>query len=158
MENLQKEKKIKILQVIPVFAYGGVEKVVMNYYSNLDHDKYSFDFITHGTSAPYVNRLLDDGCKIYEIQTIGAGGISNYKKQLVENLDIRIYDIVHIHLGHLTGLYAKVFREIGAKKIICHAHTTKCVNRKHVLFMPIFRWLTKRYADCRIACGKESGK
>ena len=70
---------------------------------------------------------------------------------------MKSYDIIHIHIGHITGLYAKAFRELGAKKIICHAHTTKCVNPKHNLFMPVFKLMANRYSDYNLGCGKMAG-
>lgn len=151
-------KKIKVLQVVPILGYGGVEKIVVNYYNNLNHDEFVFDFIGHGKSAQYVEQLKAAGCKIFEISTIGSLGYSGYKKQIQENVDVESYDVIHIHIGHITGVYAKVFRDLGAKKIVCHAHTTRCVNQKHKLFMPLFRHLAVLYSDVLIACGKDAGK
>ncbi len=151
------DNKIKVLQVVPILAYGGVEKIVVNYYNNLNHDEYEFDFITHGKSAPYTEQLKADGCNIFEVQTIGDLGYSGYKKQVAKIMCARNYDVIHIHLGHITGVYAKIFRELGAKKIICHAHTTKCVNTKHALLMPVFRWLANYYSDHRLSCGGMAG-
>lgn len=150
-------KKIKVLQVVPILAYGGVEKIVVNYYNNLNHDEYEFDFISHGKSSPYAEQLRVDGCKIFEVETIGSLGSDGYKKQIAQTVDVSDYDVVHIHLGHITGVYAKIFRKLGAKKIICHAHTTKCVNTKHALLMPMFRWLANHYSDHRLSCGEKAG-
>lgn len=151
------KNKLKILQVVPILAYGGVEKIVVNYYNNLNHDEYEFDFISHGKSSPYVEQLKSDGCNIYEVETIGALGYIGYKKQVAKIIDINKYDVIHIHIGHITGIYAKVFRDLGAKKIICHAHTTKCVNTKHRVFMPVFRWFANNYSDHRLSCSIMAG-
>lgn len=151
-------KKIKVLQVVPILGHGGVEKIVVNYYNNLNHDEYAFDFIGHGKSAAYAEQLKEDGCRIFELSTIGSLGYHGYKKQIQENVDVGSYDVIHIHIGHITGVYAKIFRDLGAKKIICHAHTTKCVNKRHNLFMPLFRYLAVAYSDALIACGKDAGK
>lgn len=151
------KQQLKILQVVPVLGYGGVEKTVVNYFNSLDTERFMFDFVGHGKSEEYARDLEKKGCRIYEIPTIGQLGFKGYKKQISESIDVKSYDIVHIHIGHITGLYAKVFRELGAKKIICHAHTTKCVNPKHQLFMPIFKIMANRYSDYRLSCGVMAG-
>lgn len=150
---------MKILQVVPLLGFGGVEKMVTNYFDHIDHNEIMFDFISHSDHPEdYHKKLIDSGCKIYYLKTIGELGFSGYKKQIQQNIDIKSYDIVHVHVGHLTGVYAKVFRDLGAKKIICHAHTTKCVNYKHSLVMPVLRYMANKYSDRRLACGIEAGK
>ena len=110
----------KILHVIPNLGYGGVEKVVLNYYEQLDHDKYCFDYVTHGPVMKYHCDLADQGSKVYYFKSIGQLGIRKYKQQINENISIEEYDIIHIHVGHLTGVYAKIFKDLKAKKVICH--------------------------------------
>ena len=149
---------IKILHVMPNLGYGGVEKVVLNYYEQLDHNKYRFDYITHGPVMDYHCDLADQGSKVYYFKSIGQLGIRKYKEQINKNFTIEEYDIIHIHVGHLTGVYAKIFKEVKAKKVICHAHTTMCVKRLHTFFMPVFRFLSASYADALVACGKDAGQ
>ena len=150
---------MKILQVVPLLGFGGVEKMLINYFDHIDHNEIMFDFISHSDHPEeYHKKLIDSGCKIYYLKTIGKLGFSGYKKQIQDNIDIKSYDIVHVHVGHLTGVYAKVFRALGAKKIICHAHTTKCVNYKHSLAMPVLRYMANKYSDRRLACGNEAGR
>lgn len=148
----------KILHVISNLGYGGVEKAVFNYYEQLDHDKYCFDYVTHGPVMEYHCSLAAHGSKVYYFKSIGQVGTRKYKEQIKENIPIEEYDIIHIHVGHLTGVYAKIFKDLKAKKIICHAHTTKCVNKKHKLLMPLFRHLAVSYSDALIACGKDAGE
>jgi len=149
---------IRVLHVVPDMAYGGVEKVVLNYFEQLDHKKYKFDYVTHGTVENYHQDLVDQGSTLFYFKTIGNLGYSRYKKQVKEQLNLENYDIIHIHTGHLVGLYAKVFRDLGARKVICHAHITECVNPKHSVFMPILRFLSTCNSDCFIACGEDAGK
>ena len=151
------EQKLKILQVVPILSYGGVEKMVINYFNHLDQSRFAFDFISHGAPESYAEELQAKGCRIYDIPTIGQIGIKEYKKRISEALDVKSYDVVHIHIGHITGIYAKAFRELGAKKIICHAHTTKCVNPKHRFMMPMFRYMANHYSDHNLGCGVMAG-
>lgn len=151
-------KSKKILHVVPDLGYGGVEKIILNCYEQLNHDNYFFDFVTHGLVEDYHQNLIENGNKIYYFKTIRQLGFKKYVDQIRNGLDIAKYDVIHIHTGHLTGLYAIVFKKAGAKKIVCHAHTTKCPNPKHQLFMPIFKFLANRYSDYRLACGVMAGE
>lgn len=149
---------MKILHVVPTLGYGGVAKVVTNYYEQMNHSDFIFDFITHGKVEDYHHKLIDDGSKIYYFKTVGSVGIKGYKKQIEDNIVLFEYSVIHLHVGHLTGLYAMLFRQLGAKKIICHAHTTRCVNSKQAGWMFVWRYLAKRYSDYRLACGEEAGR
>lgn len=148
---------INVLQVVPTLGYGGVAKVVKNYYEAIDHDKYHFDFVTHGGVEDYHAGLVDLGSKIYYFNTIGKIGLKKYSRQITSSMDLSTYDIVHIHTGDITGIYAKIYRKSGAKKIICHAHTTRAVSRSHKLFEGFLRKMALRYADMTMACGYEAG-
>lgn len=148
----------RILHVVPNLGYGGVEKVVFNYYEQLHSHNIIFDYVTHGPVLEYHSNLVNQGSKVFYFQSIGQIGSKKYKEQIKNSISIEEYDIIHIHVGHLTGLYAKTFKSVKAKKIICHAHTTRCVNQLHSVCMPIFRFLSKHYADELIACGADAGK
>lgn len=148
---------MRILHVVPTLGYGGVSKVVLNYYEKVNKKEYLFDFITHGKVEDFHAEIITTGSKIYYLKTIRQIGIIKYFYQLKRVIESNNYDIVHIHIGHLTGVYAMMFRIIGHRHIICHAHTTKCVNNKHSMFMPIFRKLSVLFSDNCIACGKKAG-
>ncbi len=152
------DRRIKVLHVVPDLAYGGVEKMILNYYGEIDRSRYIFDYVTHGAESPYHQKLLDDGSRIYYCKTIGALGYFGYKRQVKEKICFKEYDIIHVHIGHGVGLYAKIFGDIGAKCIVCHAHTTRCVNPKHRCLMPLFRRWTARYGNRLLACGEEAGR
>lgn len=148
---------INVLQVVPTLGYGGVAKVVNNYYEAIDHEKYHFDFVTHGGVEDYHAGLVNSGSKIYYFKTVGKVGLRKYCRQINSSLDLSAYDIVHIHTGDITGIYAKIYRKSGAKKIICHAHTTRAVSRFHKLFEGILRKMALQNADMTMACGYEAG-
>lgn len=149
---------INILQVVPTLGYGGVAKVVRNYYDAIDHSKYHFDFVTHGGVEDYHDTLIKDGSKIYYFETIGKLGTKGYLKQITNEIKIDNYDIVHIHTGDITGIYARCFNRCGCNSIICHAHTTKAVSRSHRIFERYFRHLALKYSDLLMACGQDAGR
>lgn len=148
----------KILHVVPELGYGGVERVVQNYYQQINHSKYVFDFVTHGNVENYHQEILEQGSEIYYLKTVGMMGLHGYKKQIKEQIDLQQYDIVHIHTGHVVGLYAYLYKCCGAKKVICHAHVTACSNSKQKCLMPLFRCMATLVSDELIACGRDAGR
>lgn len=148
---------INILQIVPVLSYGGVERVVRNYYSALDHKEFHFDYVSHGEFVDYNQTLMDEGSQIFFLPTIGKAGMSGYKKEIAKKINIKKYDVVHIHTGDITGLYAKAYRQMGAKKIICHAHTAHPVSSLAKIAKIYFRHLALKYSDYRLACGILAG-
>ncbi len=44
-------KKIKIAQVVGNARAGGVISCVLNFYRNIDRDRFQFDFYTYGPSS-----------------------------------------------------------------------------------------------------------
>lgn len=149
---------INILQVVPTLGYGGVAKVVRNYYDVIDHERYHFDFVTHGGEEDYHAELIHEGSRIYYFQTIGKLGARNYRKQVLNAVQLDQYDIVHIHIGGITGLYAMNYKKCGARKIICHAHTSRAISKQHKMFEKLFRLMALKYSDMTMACGYEAGE
>ena len=106
---------IRVLHVVPELGYGGVEKMLLNYYEQLDHEKYKFDFVTHGDVENYHQDLTSRGCKLFYFKSLGQLGYRRYKKQVCKQIEIDKYDIVHIHTGHVVGPYAMIFRALKSK-------------------------------------------
>lgn len=149
---------IRILHVVPELGYGGVEKIVRSYYEHMDHAKFVFDFVTHGKIEDYHQQMINQGSKIYYFKTVGTIGITGYKKQIKAQIDLQKYDAIHIHVGHVVGVYAFLYKCCGAKIIISHAHVSACLNSKQKYLMPLFRIMTMLFSDKLIACGKDAGK
>jgi glycosyltransferase EpsF len=148
----------KVLQIVPTLGYGGVANFVLNYYKKMNKDKIIFDFVTHGKEEAFHKDLIRSGSKIFYFKTIGQVGMKKYYKQLKSILNHNEYNAIHINEGHITGVAALMCKLLGAKKVVCHAHTSACPNRKHTPFMPIFRYLTVKYGDIHLACGEKAAK
>ncbi len=151
-------KQIRVLQILPTLGYGGVAQFLLNYYSYMDRDQIVFDFVTHGKEEVFHKDLKEKGSNIYYLQSIGKVGLIKYLRQLKYVLTENQYDIVHTHDGHLTGLTAMLCKIYYHGPVICHAHTTRCVNASHKRFMPLFRWLSRHYGDYLLGCGVNACK
>lgn len=151
-------KKIRVLQIVPTLGFGGVAQFLLNYYAFMDKSQIQFDFVTHGNEETFHKDLIESGSRIFYFQSVSKIGLGGYLKQLKHLFASNEYDIVHTHDGHLTGLTAMFCRIYYKGKIFCHAHTTKCVNKKHEFLMPWFRFLSRSYGDRLLGCGIKACK
>lgn len=149
---------IKILHIVPTLGYGGISKVVLNYRESIDSSKFSFSFITHGEREDFHNELINQGSVIYYLKSIGKQGIWNYKKDLQKIVNENYFDIVHVHMSHLNGLFSYILHLNGVINIVTHAHTAKLPNKKHFIFLPILRYINNKYSTAQIACGHDAGR
>lgn len=150
--------KIKILHVVPAIYEGGVGSVVNNYYEKIDKSKFSFDVITHVKETNKNNNLLYENSNVNFFKTLGETGIYGYYKQIKSTINCSEYDVIHIHTGHITGLYAAIFRICGAKEIISHAHASAAPNLNHTKYMPYFRALSRLFSNKLLSCGRLAGE
>ena len=147
---------IRVLQIVPTLGYGGVAQFLLNYYKQMDKSEIRFDFITHGQVESFHEDLIKEGTKIHYFKSIGSIGIKRYLMQLKIVFANNIYDIVHTHDGHLVGVTAFLCKIYFKGPVICHAHTTLCVNPRHRKLMPMFRWFSRHFSNRLLGCGTEA--
>ena len=149
---------IRVLHIVPRLDLTGVAKFVTHHWCKMDKNKFIFDFVNHGGTEDFHSELEQEGCKIYNLPFPHEVGTISYLGMLKKIIKYGQYDIVHIHTGHYTGFIAMRCRFWRVKsKIICHAHTTKCMNPLHIYIMPIFRIMAKVFSDRLFACGYKAG-
>lgn len=150
--------KYRVLQIVPALYSGGVGNFLLNYYRRFDKDLFQFDFITHFDERQSVTSdpLMADSQVFYFKQQHDIGTLG-YIKQFKKVIKDGNYDIIHIHNGHLTGLLSMICRWYGARNIVCHAHTTRCMDPKLNKAMPMLRWMSRHFADRLMACGHDAG-
>lgn len=149
---------IRVLHIVPRLDLTGVAKFVLNHFSKIDKSIFTFDFVNHGGGESFHKDLEKENCTIYNLPFPHEIGNKAYFSQLIDVIKKGKYDIIHIHTGHYTGMTAllcKLFSK--SSKVICHAHTTKCMNPYHQKLMPFFRMTARIFADKLFACGHEAG-
>ena len=149
---------IKVLHVVPRLDLTGVAKFILHHWDGMDKSKFVFDFVNHGGAEEFHSALVREGCVIHNLPFPHEVGNRRYYKMLRAIVKDGNYDIIHIHTGHYTGLTALICKLFTRKsKVICHAHTTKCMNPTHNKLIPIFRLMARIFADKLFACGHEAG-
>jgi len=145
-------EKIRVLQILPTLGAGGIASVVRNYYSAIDHDRFVFDFVTHGNREDFHKSLEDGGSHIYYVGTIPQNGIFRYFKKMRCILREGHYSVVHFHTRKVRLLLLPCARRSGAKVLIVHAHSTSPGR-----FQRFWAWWASIWATKFLACGLDAG-
>ena len=156
---MKKESRpVHIAQIIGKWVGGGVEAVVMNYYRNIDHDKFQFDFICDDDSIniPY-EEIEKLGGRVILIPPYQK--VFKYQRELKKVLKEGNYQIVHSHINTLS-----VFPLYAAKKVkvpirIAHSHsTTNKKEWKKNLLKQVLRPFAKMFATHYYCCSELAGR
>ena len=133
----------RIAVILGKMNKGGVESVVLDYYKNIDHSRYQFDFYVdkNSTSIDY-SGITELGGRIFLIPPIKK--YFNFKKVLKFYLKQGKYNIIHAHLNTLSFLVLKIAKKLGVTIRINHNHTTS--NAKEIV-KHIIKILLKPFAN-----------
>lgn len=156
--------KIKICHFILGFHNGGVEKVLENYFSNIDRTKFELHIVTHiPPDLKREKKFKDMGFIVHQLSyvqghRISKKNISEYRELFKENK----FDIVHNHFPEnlLPLLFAR-FYNIKVRILHSHGDYESAFAKKNVLV----KWLYGiglRFnvfnATVYFACGKKAGE
>lgn len=149
-----RQKPIRVAQVVGKMGSGGVESVVMNYYRHIDRNKVQFDFVVNDGSTQVPRE---------EIEALGGRvfSVPRYKNlpaylKAMELLLRRIQpDIVHSHINALSVFPLRAAKRAGVQVRIAHSHSTSN-PREHVrnLVKDILRPFSRVYPTAYAACSK----
>lgn len=150
-------KKIKILHVINGMGSGGAEMMIMNWYRNIDREKYSFDFLLRSNVNIYEQEIEDYGGRIYYTDKFPRHIWRNYK-ETKKFFATHYYDVVHIHANAL--IYLKAAIEAKNNKIpiiIMHSHNTSTAKKIYIPIHKLNMIRINKYANVFLACSKKAG-
>lgn len=147
-------EKIKILYIIPCLSDGGLERMVIEWISGLDRDKYQVDFLALKTESETNKKRLEDlGVKVFD-KDIRNRQIFKKKKYFMQVMKEGNYDILHQHTN-FSGDYInlKYAKKCGIKTRICHGHLAnpdhgKVNNIIHKFAKPLMRKYATIYTGC----------
>ncbi len=111
--------------------YGGVEKVIMNYYHEFDNEKIHFDFICNTLNKmAYEDELVKDGAQV--IHTVPKRkNIILYFKELndfFKNNGFK-YDCLWFNVNNLVNIDClKLAKKYNFSKIIVHSHNSRIME------------------------------
>lgn len=154
--------KIRVLQVVESFGFGGVESFLINYYKNIDRSQIQFDFYVLCTgSSPQQSVIEELGGNIYfandEYSTIRLIKLIPKWKKFMKNGK---YDIVHSHCNLINAWVLLAAKKAGVPVRLSHSH-----NTRHIFGSPLQkyysylrRWIIRRDSTLMLACGRLAGE
>lgn len=156
-------KKIKICHFILGFHNGGVEKVLENYFSNMDRTKFELHIVTHMEPDLKRQKIFEDmGFHVHQLSYVHGHKITHRNlKEYKELFKDNKFDVVHNHFPEnlLPLFFARIFK---VKVRILHSHGDyKNAFRKNCLVKMAY-YLGLRFntfnTTHRMACGKRAAE
>lgn len=152
-------KKIKVLHVVSALHTGGVERLLLNYYSNMDRNLFHFDFVVHRDDVGILeNYFIGMDSKVYHIPSLRESftkNLSEFIKLILNNQ----YDFIHFHLGYYSSfaaIAAKVYQPKA--KIIIHSHIAyEPLNLLSKVIKIILSKIDNLISDISCACSYDAG-
>lgn len=149
-----RERKIKIAQIIGNATSGGVINCVMNYFRNIDATKVQFDFYTYGPS-PFDDEIIARGGRVFYFPSVFA--FFKCVRFLHKSFKREKYDIVHAHMTSLSFVSLLAAKQAGVKRRICHAHSTTNKEEGFVYFVKsCLKHLSTLFATDLAGCSRLS--
>jgi len=157
-------KKIKILQIITLSEWGGVQRVCFDLIKNLDKKKFQVE-VACKPGGILIEKLKEIEIRVYSINSFRRGifPINDFKTliSLYRLIKKRKYDIVHCHSTKAGVLGRTAARLAGVKKIYFTVHGWGFYNEGEYSWIKrIIEFLEKITAKCstRIICVSENDK
>lgn len=153
-----KKKPIRIAMIMGTMGGGGVESVVMNYYRNINKEKFQFDFIIDKDSSIVPElEIKKMGGNIYRINSYRNLNkfFSDLKKIFVQNH----YLVVHSHINTLSVFPLFIAKKCGIPIRIAHSHSTAAPGEtKKNVMKKFLRLFGTRYATHFMSPTKYAGE
>lgn len=150
---------IRILHIIPVLDGGGVENLLLNYYTHINRDNFVFDFIVHGKKLGILESVFEGmGSKIFHIPTKHESFIQNLiaMKRIISSGN---YDVIHAHQREIGAFPMYFAKRAGIKVRIMHSHMAHM--KENYLHKTINRFLQiylKQFSTDWFACSIDAGR
>lgn len=150
---------IKIMHFISGIQSGGVEQMLINYTSEINHnfdDIEQFIVYQHDPDAVCYRKIIRSGNKCFKISDKKKKPISNLIDtfQLIKKLKP---DIVHAHMNLLNFIPLFFALILGVKVRICHSHIAHNNINSKILEI-IFKKLNILFSNSLFACGQKAGE
>lgn len=156
---VEKNEKVKVLEIVPNMQQGGLENLVMNILRNIDRNKFEIHFLYHYNSNYYFDdEIIKLGGIIHKCSFRQDRNLFKYKQFLKQFFKENQFDVVHSHMLSTSYFTLKYAKKNGCKILINHSHnsTTEKTLKGYIKKFMISK--STKYANVYLACSKEAGK
>lgn len=150
----------RILHIVQQFQPGGgIDRVVMNFFSHIDHKEFRFDVLTHRLDdRSYADRIEECGGSVIEFPPLSLRNMASNARRFDEMLSGSHYDAVHCHMVNAAFIYLRIAKRHGVPVRISHSHQDHYADVwSHAARNVPLVALGKRYANVNVACSKAAG-
>ena len=155
-------EKIRILQCVTAMDRGGLETVIMNYYRNINHDRFVFDFLTQRKGKfEYSDEIIKMGGKIYSVPAFNPLKIRKYNFEMERFFEEHStdYDIIHAHNNSFALYVLRAAKKAGYNVRISHSHIADTkFNLVRSFFVRYNKMNLKYFCNVRFACSEKAGR
>ena len=151
----------RVLQEVATMDVGGVERLLYDYYNNLDNGEIAFDFVIFDREKEGIleKSLKEKGCRFYCVPRLKGLGL-RYIKALWRILRDGHYQVVHAHRGSRSFFVLLLAWAAGVPVRIVHSHVAFEPDQnliKH-LKTAVFKRLCRIFATDLFACGDDAAR
>lgn len=151
--------KKRICTVVCGLTSGGVESVLLNYFSHMDCTAYDLDLVTYDISSEIcADKFRKLGFHIIVVPPKREGFKKSVQKMAQVIRDGK-YDVVHAHLTEWNCIPMFLAWKYGVKIRISHSHMADfpCGLKRKVLFAAQ-KMLNRIFANRYCACGEDAAE
>lgn len=150
-------KQIRILHIMNGATLGGISTVVLNYYKNIDRNRFKFDIAMYNKKlGPNGEELQKLGCNMFYLP-LKSRHLIKYIKELKCIIKNGRYDAIHVHNNKTSYVALIIAKSLGVPVRIAHAHTAyKTSSVKTVITDVISHYITAQVSTKLIACSKQA--
>lgn len=151
---------IRILQCVNNMHRAGLETMLMNYYRNIDRDKFQFDFLVHRQErSDYDDEIERMGGRIFRAPRLYPQNYPAYfaymKRFFREHPE---YRIIHSHIDTMSFLPLLAGKMAGVPVRIAHSHSTSLDRDAKYPLKQLFRLGLGSVATHYFSCGQAAGE
>lgn len=156
-------RAVKVLQVLDYINHNsGVSAVVMNYFSNMNHERIQCDFLLFEEPENEISdEIVRCGGGFYTTGKPGRKSILDYRKRVEQFFAQHAgeYDIVHVHIPNAAFVVLRSARKYGVPARVIHSHNARGADGtiKKMRNYLLNKWGIL-YANQYFACSEAAGR
>ena len=141
---------------------GGVESFLVNYYRNIDREKFQFDFLCNSHEpVAYEDELIALGGRTFHI-TARSKNPQLYRKELEEVFKEHAeeWSAIWVNVSSLANIdYLKIAKKYNIEKRIIHSHNSRNMDSKlRGILHHINKLCIEKYATDFWACSEDAAR
>lgn len=138
----------------------GVASFAIQMYRNMDHERFSVDFLVHDRiDEDYASLVSENNDHVFSVGSLSMKRYPQLKKSFHRILQENSYDVVHCNLPNMAWLYLKLAQKEKVRMRIVHVHQTSYAETKsHAIRNKILFKIGRKYSNLNLACSEMAGK